>query len=285
MNYQQWFINTIQRLAQSDSPKRDAEILLGYLTGKPRSALLGFGETKLTVEEQASLEIIVQRRAQGEPIAYLIGEREFWSLPISVSPVTLIPRPDTECLVEQALKHIPRGASRVLDLGTGTGCIALALGHERSDCTIIGTDIKEETIKLASHNAKKLGLPHLSFFQGNWFSAVNGYFSVIVSNPPYIDAEDPHLNKGDLRYEPLSALVSADEGLADVKHIIRESPHYLRSCGWLLLEHGWQQSDKIQTLFYQTGFSSVSTYRDDGGHPRVTSGQWVPASLKAKNRK
>lgn len=273
MDYQHWFIDTIQRFTHSDNPKREAEMLLGYVTNRPRSALLAFPETELTPQQQASLEIMVRRREQGEPVAYLTGECEFWSLPISVSQATLIPRVDTECLVEQALQHLPQRPCRILDLGTGTGCIALALGKERPDCTIVGIDIKKEAIILASHNAKKLGMAHLSFFQGNWFSDVTGYFSVIVSNPPYIDAEDPHLNKGDLRYEPRSALVSAEGGFADLKNIIRQSPDYLTSYGWLLVEHGWQQSGKIQQQFYQSGFTSVSTYKDYGGHPRVTCGQ------------
>ncbi|MBX9495380.1 peptide chain release factor N(5)-glutamine methyltransferase [Yersinia enterocolitica] len=280
MDYQQWLSQAAARFNQSDSPKRDAEILLSFVTGRARTYLLAFGETQLTAEQLAVLEPLAARREQGEPIAYLVGEREFWSLPLSVSSATLIPRPDTECLVEQALAHLPATPCRILDLGTGTGAIALALASERPDCAVMGVDIKADAVALACHNAQKLAINNVDFLQSSWFDSVSGRFTLIVSNPPYIDANDPHLNEGDVRYEPHSALVAEAEGIADLTEIIRQSPAYLEVGGWLMLEHGWQQATAVQKLLHNSGFSAVMTYKDYGNNDRVTLGQWV---LKQEN--
>ncbi|AJI82790.1 N5-glutamine S-adenosyl-L-methionine-dependent methyltransferase [Yersinia enterocolitica] len=280
MDYQQWLSQAAARFNQSDSPKRDAEILLSFVTGRARTYLLAFGETQLTAEQLAVLEPLAARREQGEPIAYLVGEREFWSLPLSVSSATLIPRPDTECLVEQALAHLPVTPCRILDLGTGTGAIALALASERPDCAVMGVDIKADAVALARHNAKKLAINNVDFLQSSWFDSVSGRFTLIVSNPPYIDANDPHLNEGDVRYEPHSALVAEAEGIADLAEIIRQSPAYLEVGGWLMLEHGWQQATAVQKLLNNSGFSAVMTYKDYGNNDRVTLAQWV---LKQEN--
>ncbi|CNH85387.1 peptide chain release factor N(5)-glutamine methyltransferase [Yersinia alsatica] len=274
MDYQQWLSLAAARFNQSDSPKRDAEILLSFVTGRARTYLLAFGETVLTAEQLAVLESLAARREQGEPIAYLVGEREFWSLPLSVSSATLIPRPDTECLVEQALAHLPATPCRILDLGTGTGAIALAIASERPDCSVVGGDIKADAVALARHNAEKLAINNVYFLQSSWFESVSGLFTLIVSNPPYIDANDPHLNQGDVRYEPHSALVAPAEGLADLAEIIRQSPAYLAAGGWLMLEHGWQQAEAVQKLLKNAGFSAVMTHKDYGNNDRVTLGQW-----------
>lgn len=274
MDYQQWLSLAAARFHQSDSPKRDAEILLSFVTGRARTYLLAFGETVLTAEQLAVLESLAARREQGEPIAYLVGEREFWSLPLSVSSATLIPRPDTECLVEQALAHLPATPCRILDLGTGTGAIALAIASERPDCSVVGGDIKADAVALARHNAEKLAINNVYFLQSSWFESVSGLFTLIVSNPPYIDANDPHLNQGDVRYEPHSALVAPAEGLADLAEIIRQSPAYLAAGGWLMLEHGWQQAEAVQKLLKNAGFSAVMTHKDYGNNDRVTLGQW-----------
>ncbi|MGT3279219.1 peptide chain release factor N(5)-glutamine methyltransferase [Yersinia enterocolitica] len=280
MDYQQWLSQAAARFNQSDSPKRDAEILLSFVTGRARTYLLAFGETQLTAEQLAVLEPLAARREQGEPIAYLVGEREFWSLPLSVSSATLIPRPDTECLVEQALAHLPATPCRILDLGTGTGAIALALASERPDCAVMGVDIKADAVALARYNAKKLAINNVDFLQSSWFDLVSGRFTLIVSNPPYIDTNDPHLNEGDVRYEPHSALVAEAEGIADLAEIIRQSPAYLEVGGWLMLEHGWQQATVVQKLLNNSGFSAVMTYKDYGNNDRVTLGQWA---LKQEN--
>ncbi|MFW5399250.1 peptide chain release factor N(5)-glutamine methyltransferase [Yersinia sp. 1252 StPb PI] len=275
MDYQQWLLLTAARFSQSDSPKRDAEILLSFVTAKARTYVLAFGETKLTADQLQRLEQLATRREQGEPIAYLVGEREFWSLPLSVSSATLIPRPDTECLVEQALAHLPATPCHILDLGTGTGAIALALASERPDCAVVGVDIQADAVALARHNAEKLAIGNVHFLQSSWFDAVDGQFTLIVSNPPYIDADDPHLNEGDVRFEPHSALVAPAEGMASLDEIIRCAPAYLEAGGWLMLEHGWQQADAVQKLLKNAGFSAVMTHKDYGNNDRVTLGQWI----------
>ncbi|CNC05652.1 peptide chain release factor N(5)-glutamine methyltransferase [Yersinia pseudotuberculosis] len=274
MNYQHWLSLAAARFTHSDSPKRDAEILLSFVTGKARTYLLAFGETEITAEQLLWLETLANRREQGEPIAYLVGEREFWSLPLSVSSATLIPRPDTECLVEQALARLPAMPCRILDLGTGTGAIALALASERRDCAVIAVDINADAVALARHNAEKLAIDNVCFLQGSWFEPVSGRFALIASNPPYIDANDPHLNEGDVRYEPHSALVAAAEGMAYLAAIVSQAPGYLEPGGWLMLEHGWQQANAVQERLKNSGFSAVMTCKDYGNNDRVTLGQW-----------
>lgn len=275
MDYQCWLKAAVARLTQSESARRDAEILLGFVTGRARTFLRAFGETLLTPQQQEQLERLLARRERGEPVAYLIGEREFWSLPLSVSPATLIPRPDTECLVELALERLPSSSCHILDLGTGTGAIALALASERPDCKVTGVDLQPEAVALAQHNAQKLKIGNAQFLQGSWFAPLAGQtFALIASNPPYIDAADPHLGQGDVRFEPSSALVAQQHGLADLSAIVQQAPHYLESQGWLLLEHGWQQGESVRTLLQVAGFISIATRRDYGDNDRVTFGQW-----------
>ncbi|NXZ87698.1 peptide chain release factor N(5)-glutamine methyltransferase [Serratia fonticola] len=274
MDYQTWLKTATLRLMHSDSAKRDAEILLGFVTGRARTYLLAFGETPLTAEQAEKLTVLLARRERGEPVAYLVGEREFWSLPLSVSPATLIPRPDTECLVELALERLPATPCAILDLGTGTGAIALALASERPDCQLTGIDLQPEAVALAQHNAQKLAINNARFMQGSWFTPLAGQkFALIASNPPYIDEADPHLAQGDVRFEPGSALVAADQGLADLAAIVQQAADYLEPQGWLLLEHGWQQGENIRTLLNAEGFIAVATHRDYGGNDRVTLGQ------------
>ncbi len=275
MDFQHWLRQAIARLQESDSPRRDAEILLGYVTGKARTFILAFGETVLTAPQRQQLDELLERRVNGEPIAHLVGEREFWSLPLRVSPVTLIPRPDTECLVEQALSKMPAAPCSVLDLGTGTGAIALAIGSERPDCAITALDVIPQAVELARSNAERLGITNVKVLQSDWFAALNSQrFSVIVSNPPYIDRDDPHLAQGDVRFEPLSALVAENQGLADLHTLIQTSRRFLEPGGWLLLEHGWQQAQQVQRLFTDAGFVEVRTCQDYGGNDRLTLGRY-----------
>ena len=276
MDFQRWLREAVSELSESESPKRDAEILLEHVTGKSRTYLLAFGETLLTTEQEAQLAALLARRKTGEPVAHLVGEREFWSLPLYVSAATLIPRPDTECLVEQALARLPTAACSILDLGTGTGAIALALATERPDCTVTAVDVMPDAVTLAQRNVERLGLGNVTVLQSSWFTALeNRLFALIVSNPPYIDEHDPHLAQGDVRFEPLTALVAANEGLADLDHIVTTSRQHLLSGGWLLVEHGWTQGNAVRALFTNAGYREVATCRDYGGNERLTLGQWV----------
>ena len=275
MDFQHWLQQAISTLAGGESPRRDAEILLEHVTGKARTYLLAFSETQLTADQQAQLDALLARRKTGEPVAHLVGEREFWSLPLYVSAATLIPRPDTECLVEQALARLPATPARILDLGTGTGAIALALASERPDCQVTAVDLMPDAVALAQRNLERLALENVTVQQSSWFTALaDQQFEMIVSNPPYIDECDPHLGEGDVRFEPRSALVAADHGLADLSHIIIQSRQHLVSNGWLLLEHGWTQGEAVRNLFLQAGFAQVETCRDYGGNERLTVGKW-----------
>ncbi|EGT4509008.1 peptide chain release factor N(5)-glutamine methyltransferase [Cronobacter sakazakii] len=275
MEYQQWLKQAIERLTASESPRRDAEILLAFVTGRTRTFILAFGETALTDDELTRLDALLARRAAGEPVAYLIGQREFWSLPLEVSPATLIPRPDTECLVEQALARLPATPCRILDLGTGTGAIALALASERPDCHVTALDVIPEAVALAKRNAQRLGIDNVTVLQSHWFSALtDARFSLIVSNPPYIDGDDPHLSQGDVRFEPKSALVADNAGLADLETLVTEARRFLEDNGWLMLEHGWQQGEAVRELFTRAGYQGVETCRDYGGNERLTLGHY-----------
>ncbi|QHM70813.1 peptide chain release factor N(5)-glutamine methyltransferase [Mixta intestinalis] len=271
MDIRSWLKAACVTLSGGESPKRDAEVLLSFVTGKPRSWLIAFDDAPLSEPQLAQLDALLARRARGEPVAHLTGEREFWSLPLAVSPVTLIPRPDTEILVEQALARLPAEAVDILDLGTGSGAIALALASERPDCRLLGVDRVAEAVALAQHNACRLGLANVAFLQSDWFSAVGERrFAMIVSNPPYIDAEDRHLQQGDVRFEPLSALVAAEQGLADIRHIAQAARHYLLAGGWLMLEHGWQQGEAVRDILAAHDYQAVTTCQDYAGHDRVT---------------
>ncbi len=278
MEIRQWLDGASRRLSASESPKRDAEILLGFVTGRPRTWLLAFGETPLTAGQLSRLAALLDRRAAGEPIAYLVGEREFWSLRLKVSPATLIPRPDTECLVEQALALVGAAPAEVLDLGAGTGAIALALASERPQWRVTGVDVQPEAVALARENARCLGLTNVGFDAGSWFKSLQGKrYTLIVSNPPYIDVDDPHLGQGDVRFEPRSALVAPAAGLADLITIIGEAAGHLQAGGWLVVEHGWRQGEPVRALLSQAGFARIDTRKDYGGNERVSMGQWPAA--------
>lgn len=256
-----------------DSPKLDAEVLLGFVLGQSRTYLYTWPERELSATQQSLLEELVARRASGTPVAYLVGEREFWSLPLQVNEHTLIPRPETELLVEQALARLPR-SGRALDLGTGTGAIALALVSERPDAEIWAVDASREALKVAWANVERLGLP-VQLVHSDWFAQVSGQrFHLIVSNPPYIAEADPHLGQGDVRFEPLTALASGRDGLTDIRQIVARAPAHLHPGGWLLFEHGYDQGAPVRELLTRAGFSSVETVQDYGGNDRVTLGQW-----------
>ncbi|MFM5064022.1 peptide chain release factor N(5)-glutamine methyltransferase [Aeromonas caviae] len=274
MQIQQARAHIMATLASGESPRADADALLCHLLDCRRSYLMTWPEQELDAAQQATLAGWLARRLNGEPIAHLIGEREFWSLPLKVSPATLIPRPDTEVLVEQALARLPGGPCALLDLGTGTGAIALALKSERPDADVWAVDRMPAAAALARTNSAALRLP-IEVRDGSWFAPLSDAprFAMIVSNPPYIDGTDPHLHEGDVRFEPRSALVAEEQGLADIRLIVTQAPAHLVPGGWLLLEHGWDQGEAVRQLLLQQGYVQVETVRDYGDNERVTLGR------------
>ncbi|QFU74814.1 peptide chain release factor N(5)-glutamine methyltransferase [Halioglobus maricola] len=259
-----------------DSPQRDLEILLGHCLERSRTWLFTWPEAEVEEARLEQFNRMVARRRSGEPVAYIIGHREFWSLELEVDSSTLIPRPDTETLVEWALDLPLSDRARAVDLGTGTGAIALALASERPGWAVAGTDASAEAVALAQRNSQHCGLASVQMLQSDWFAALKGQrFDLIVSNPPYIEAQDPHLEQGDVRFEPHAALVAADDGLADLAHLSSEAPGYLAQGGWLLLEHGFNQAAAVRQLLLERGFSKVQSRRDMGGHERISGGQYL----------
>jgi release factor glutamine methyltransferase len=286
----------------------EVQILLRQALNVSRAYLLAHPERCLHDTEQACYEELLQRRLRGEPIAYILGEREFFGLMFKVTPATLIPRPETELLVELALQHIPqthpspqpsdeipshstrlpkdgnqvagypacgRGSLfRVLDLGTGSGAIALSIAHARPDIEVMALDASSDALEVARENAQRLGISNVAFMQSDWYTALDAQrFDLIVSNPPYVVVGDPHLQSGDLRFEPASALASGDDGLNDIHRIVTEASAYLQPGGWLLLEHGYDQAGQVRALIQQAGFNAVFSACDLAGIERVSGGQ------------
>lgn len=281
MNYQQWLNRAAIFLSENlkNDPylnmKVDVHLLLQSVTQKSKSQILAFSETELDAQTLEKLTALLTRRATGEPMAYILGEVDFWTLNLEVSPDTLIPRPDTEILVEQALNRLPlKDPVMILDLGTGTGAIALSLADELKkrgqNSRVLGVDLIPNAVALAQRNALRNQLPQVEFRQSSWFENVTEKFDLIVTNPPYIDSQDIHLTQGDVRFEPLTALVSEEEGYQDLRHIIEHAPDYLNSAGWLLLEHGWQQGEKVRSFFDNNLWEMVATVKDYGDNERVT---------------
>ena len=263
-----------------DEAQRDAEVLLCRALDKPRTYLLAWPEATVPEAALEQFEAWVRRRRDGDPIAYILGEREFWSLTLKVTPATLIPRPDTELLVEQALQQQLPGDARVLDLGTGSGAIALALAAERPHWQVTGTDVSAAALAVARSNGERLGLGRVRWCQGSWFAPLAAErFHLVVSNPPYIADDDPHLQSGDLRREPRSALVAANRGLEDLEHLVRSAPRYLVAGGVILLEHGFAQGEAVRHLLTARGYSTVRSWRDLGGHERISGGVWERGAL------
>ena len=271
-----WLSAAKGRLTDSDNPSLDAELLLRHVLGVNRAYLYTWPDRVLTEDQSNALEILLARRIEGLPVAYLTGVREFWSLPLEVAPSTLIPRADTETLIEWALDLGLPQAARILDLGTGTGAIALALKSEFPDAVVEAVEFNSDAAALARRNSERLGLS-VTVHQGSWFEPVNGRFDLIASNPPYIDPADHHLAEGDVRFEPRSALTADDAGLADLAHIIAQAPGYLQPGGWLLLEHGYDQAGQVCGLLRQRGFADVANRCDLGGNPRISGGRWPGA--------
>ncbi|WP_138437805.1 peptide chain release factor N(5)-glutamine methyltransferase [Marinobacter shengliensis] len=261
--------NAIEQIG-GDSPRLDAELLLSHVTGLGRTSFRAWPEREVAPDQAQAFRELVAERVKGLPIAYLLGQQEFWSLPLKVSPSTLIPRPDTECLVETALElPLPENA-RVLDLGTGTGAIALALASEKAKWQIMASDRVEEAVELARENSRSLQLP-ITVVQSHWFGQISeSGFDLLISNPPYIPASDGHLHEGDVRFEPPSALVAGDDGLDDIRLLVTEGFKRLNPGGWMLLEHGYDQGDAVRDLFAKAGWLNIETRKDYGGNDRMT---------------
>ena len=261
-------------LPDSPTARLDAELLLAAALGKPRSFLHTWPERIVSTEAALAFAGYLQRRRTGEPVAYILGQQGFWKLDLEVAPHTLIPRPDTEMLVEAALELVPAFApAQVLDLGTGTGAIGLALANDRQQWKITAVDRVTEAVALAERNRQRLQLDNAEVLNSHWFSALEGrQFDLIISNPPYIAETDPHLSMGDVRFEPGSALTSGPDGLDDLRTIISEAPAHLTPGGWLLLEHGYDQGPAVRELLIRHGFERIQTRRDLGEHERITFG-------------
>ena len=288
-------MRTIQDILQADAARLNTALDLGAATARievqcllqhvlevPRSYLLAHSEQVLSAVLQAAYDSLLRRRLQGEPVAYILGEREFFGLNFKVTPDTLIPRPETELLVELALQHMPppqsapgvSGKVRVLDLGTGSGAIALSIAHARPDAEITAVDASAAALELARENARQLGIANTRFVQSDWFSGLAGQrYNLIVSNPPYVAAGDVHLARGDARFEPITALASGTDGLDDIRRIVAQAGDFLERDAWLLCEHGYDQAGKVRSILQQHGFAGVMSAKDIAGIERISGGK------------
>ncbi len=253
----------------------EAQILLCRVMQQPRDWLAAHDRDPIPPQQVAAFTALLQRRLQGEPIAYILGEREFYSLDFKVTPAVLIPRPETELLVDLALERLPAGIPcRVLDLGTGSGAVAICLALHRPQADVVAADWSAAALEVARENAQRLGAGNLRLIQSDWYSTLDGEkFDLIVSNPPYIAATDPHLAQGDLRFEPAAALASGADGLDDIRSIVRSAAAHLKPGAWLLFEHGYDQAAACRELLAQAGFAQVASAADLAGIERVSYGQ------------
>ncbi|MHB8912214.1 MAG: peptide chain release factor N(5)-glutamine methyltransferase [Lysobacter sp.] len=268
-------IDALLRAARSRIEPGEAEWLLSHVLGKSRSWLYAHGDDGVEAATAGRFKRLLSRRIAGEPVAYLIGQRAFWQFDLQVTPATLIPRPETELLVELALDRMPRDRPlRVVDLGTGSGAIALALAYERPDAQVVATDASTDALDVARGNAEALKLARVEFRAGSWFQPLAGErFHLIASNPPYIADDDVHLDQGDLRHEPRSALASGADGLDAIRVIAAGAVPHLQPGGWLLVEHGWEQGEAVRELLQSAGLLEVTTARDLENRDRVTLGR------------
>lgn len=266
---------TTQLQHTSGIPRLDAELILAHVLGVPRSYILARGDRPLTTDELHRYKQLIERRSNGEPIAYLIGTREFWSLPLAVTPATLIPRPETEQLVELCLQmNSQQECMNVCDLGTGSGAIALAIAHERPHWRVLATDVSEAALNVARTNAATLAITNVTFAQSSWFDGIpHQKFQIIISNPPYIADNDPHLQSDGLPYEPRLALVSPSDGLTALREIATQSRLWLAQTGKIYLEHGYDQQPSLIKLLTDLGYSEVKGHNDLNGIPRVVTAQ------------
>lgn len=265
---------SIQRLTASDTATLDVQVMLASVLNVQRSFFYTWPDKVLDNQVIEQFEQLLARRVKGEPIAYIVGEQEFWSLPLKVSPSTLIPRPETELLVETVLDSLALTHAKGIDLGTGTGAIALAIASERSSWQLLGVDYSDDAVALAQQNQQRLAINNVEFIQSDWLSNVDGnwqhHCDFIVSNPPYIDEHDPHLSQGDVRFEPHSALVAKEQGLQDIKVIAQQSQAFLISGGLLLIEHGFEQGAQVRDILNKQGYLNTRTIKDLAQLDRIT---------------
>ncbi|GFD80081.1 release factor glutamine methyltransferase [Tenacibaculum sp. KUL118] len=268
----------IKQLEGGESPSVDAKVILANILDKSQAFLFTWPDKTLDALQINQFKDAIERRRQGEPVAYILGKRDFWTLSLFTSSHTLIPRPDTEVLVEQVLNWANENERKnlaICDLGTGTGAIALALASELPQASVTGVDFQTEAVKLATRNAQANGISNARFLQSDWFHSLKDHtFDIIVSNPPYIEETSPYLNEGDVRFEPKTALTSGLDGLNDIKHIINAAPQFLNKGALLAFEHGFNQGDAVRNLLLASGFTAVKTVRDYGDNDRVTVGLW-----------
>ena len=262
-------------LEDQDEGRLESELLLAYVLGVSRSFLYANSDLEIALPQSEAYLVLVKRRAAGEPVAYLTGIREFWSLPLRVTPDVLIPRPETELLVETALESIPAGVHwRIADLGIGSGAIALAIAHERPHCHVLATDISPAAIEIAAANARQLEIGNIEFHRGDWCAPLAGrHCDLFVSNPPYIRHSDPHLHRGDVRFEPHAALAAGPDGMDDLEKIAYCAGRHLNRGGWLIMEHGYDQREQVTRLLQASGFQAVTDHADDAGLSRVVMGK------------
>ncbi len=263
------------QLEQFESARLDAEILLAHVLNRTRSYLHGWPDTILSRSQLHEYQRLIKRRSKGEPIAYLIGRREFWSMDLVVTRETLVPRPETETLVEQTLTRIPATEQwRIVDLGTGCGAIALAIASERPHCEVIATDLSPATLKVARDNLRRTAINNMYLLLGSWCSPLRPRSTdLIVCNPPYIAQDDVHLLGDGVRCEPPRALASGPDGLEDLRTLVRQATTVLRPGGWLLMEHGYEQGPAVETLLEDGGYTEIRDYPDSAGNPRVVACQ------------
>lgn len=263
-----------QELVDGDSPKLDGRVLLSHVLQCNTTYLLTWSDKSLNSEQIQAFQDLVARRKAGEPIAYIVGTQEFWSLPLRVNNSTLIPRPETELLVEITLSLLLPEQCEMLDLGTGTGAIALVLAHEKSLWNVTGVDRVSEAVLLANQNKAELGLSNVNFIESHWFSSLsNKTYDLIVTNPPYVEQHSPYLQQGDVRFEPKSALTAGEDGLDDIRLIIQQSKSHLNEGGYVLIEHGYGQAEEIRAIFANHAYKNIRTEKDLAGLDRVTLAQ------------
>ncbi len=275
MNISHLLTTASNNLHNSDSARLDAEVLLSHILKVGRSYLFAHPEKDIAADDENRFLNLIEKRKQGTPVAHLTGNREFWSLQLKVTPDTLIPRHDTEILVEKILEQIPENTAwQIADLGTGSGAIALAIANERPACSVIATDTSDNALSIAKYNAQQLNINNIQFITGDWFEPLEGKrFHVIVSNPPYIPESDPHLKQGDVKFEPDSALIAGNNGLACIEQITREAHQHLQPGGVLAFEHGYEQGEAVRKLLEKHGYTDIQTICDLASLERITLGK------------